>query len=112
MGFVAGAYFAAQCRIASNQSIAKSRQVNTWICVWAAFTIVSRIIDTLMLFGVIKWSDVYTTPEGAVLWSNVVSEVIVGNAFVMSALLGALGSLVCQPEHDSDGAHDRSSTLA
>ena len=50
----------------------------------------ARTIDTLMLFGVVKWSAVYVTPTGAVLWSNVVSEVAFGNTFTVTALVGAL----------------------
>jgi hypothetical protein len=100
LGFVAGGFFAVQCRVASSQSIQESRKVNTWICVWAVFTIVSRAIDTLMLFGVIRWSDVYKTPQGAVLWSNVVSEVVIGNAFVLAAAVGALAMLACPPAEE------------
>jgi hypothetical protein len=43
-----------------------------------------------MLFGVVQWSAVYVTPVGPTLWSNIVSEVIFGNAFTATALIGAL----------------------
>jgi len=42
-----------------------------------------------MLFGVVKWSAVYVTPEGPVLWSNIVSEVIFGMAFTVVALVSS-----------------------
>jgi len=50
---------------------------------------ISRIIDTLMLFAMVKWSAVYVTPKGAVFLSNIVSEVFVGAAFTITALIGS-----------------------
>ena len=90
LGFLAGLFFAVQCWLSSNRRSANFRSGNVWIAVWAFATLGARIIDTLMLFGVVKWSAVYVTPTGAVLWSNIVSEVAFGNAFTVTALVGAL----------------------
>ena len=90
LGFLAGLFFAVQCWLSSNRTSADFRSGNVWIAVWAFATLGARIIDTLMLFGVVKWSAVYVTPSGAVLWSNVVSEVAFGNAFAVTALVGAM----------------------
>jgi hypothetical protein len=53
-----------------------------------------------MLFGVVKWSEIYVTPEGPTLWSNVVSEVIFGMAFTVTALLGSLMLLISPRDVD------------
>jgi hypothetical protein len=53
-------------------------------------TIFSRIFDSLMLFGLLKWDEVYVTPVGVTLWWNIVSEVFLGMAFAVTALIGAL----------------------
>ena len=90
LGFAAGVFFAIQCWLSSSRKSDDFRERNTWICVWAFVTLGTRIVDTLMLFGVVKWSAVYVTPAGAVLWSNVISEVVFGNAFTVTALVGAL----------------------
>ena len=44
----------------------------------------------VMLFGVVKWDEIYVTPQGPTLWSNVISEVIFGMAFIVTALIGSL----------------------
>ncbi|HBE69533.1 MAG TPA: hypothetical protein DDW52_15415 [Planctomycetaceae bacterium] len=89
LGFGAGLFFTVQCWKASNCVSGTANKRNVWICVWACVTLCSRSIDTLMLFGVIKWDDVYATPTGPTLWANVVSEVTFGNAFALAALLGS-----------------------
>jgi hypothetical protein len=94
MGFIAGLYFAIQCWLSSSRKSNGFRKVNSWICIWAFVTFGVRILDTLMLFGVVKWSAVYVTPVRAVLWSNILSEVVFGNAFAVTALLGALMLLI------------------
>tara|TARA_B110000495_G_C22355565_1_gene233368 strand:- start:11 stop:199 length:189 start_codon:yes stop_codon:yes gene_type:complete len=53
-------------------------------------TIFSRIFDSLMLFRLLKWDEVYVTPVGVTLWWNIVSEVFLGMAFAVTALIGAL----------------------
>jgi len=94
MGFVAAFYFAIQCGFSSNSKSVDFRKKNSWICAWATITIGARIFDILMLFGVVKWSEIYITPEGPTLWSNVVSEVIFGMAFTVAALIGSLMLLI------------------
>ena len=93
-GFIAAFYFAIQCGMSSNSKSADFRKKNSWICTWAFLTIGARIFDILMLFGVLKWSEIYVTPEGPTLWSNVVSEVIFGMSFAVTALLGSLMLLI------------------
>ena len=93
-GFIAGFYFAIQCGMSSNSKSADFRKKNSWICTWAFLTIGARVFDILMLFGVVKWSEIYVTPEGPTLWSNVVSEVIFGMSFAVTALLGSLMLLI------------------
>jgi hypothetical protein len=95
VGFIAGFFFTIQCWLSSSRKSDDFRNGNTWICVWALATFCARIIDTLMLFGVVKWSAVYITPVGAVMWSNIVSEVVFGMAFTVTALVGALMLLIC-----------------
>jgi len=90
MGFVAGVFFATQCWMSSSRTRDEFRKQNTWILVWALITLGARVLDTLMLLGLVKWSAVYVTPDGAVLVSNLVSEVVLGNAFALAALVGAL----------------------
>ena len=89
-GFLAGLFFAIQCWLSSNRTSDEFRSGNLWIFIWALMTLIVRIVDTLMLFGIVKWSAVYITPVGAVLWSNIISEVIFGMAFTVTALIGAL----------------------
>ena len=43
-----------------------------------------------MLFGLLKWDEVYVAPMGITLWANIVSEVFLGMAFAVTALTGAL----------------------
>ena len=107
LGFLAGLFFVVQCWLSSNRTSADFRRGNVWISVWAFATLGARIIDTLMLFGVVKWSAVYVTPTGAVLWSNVVSEVAFGNAFTVTALVGALMLLLCPQDVDPLGGNEK-----
>jgi hypothetical protein len=52
----------------------------------------------------IRWG---CPPTGAVLWSNVVSEVAFGNAFTVTALVGALMLLFCPQDVDpSEGMRE------
>ena len=105
-GFFAGFAFVFVCRKCSSASSAAGKQDNTWICVWALATFGSRILDTLMLFGVVKLDAVYKTPDGAVLAVNVVSEVVIGNLYCIVALVGALDMLCCPTDIKAGGATD------
>ena len=88
MGFLAGLFFAVQCWMSSTRKSEEFRKENSWICVWAFVTFGTRILDTLMLFGVVTWSAVYVTPTGPTLWSNILSEVVFGITFSVAALVG------------------------
>lgn len=90
LGFLAGLFFAIQCWLSSSRKSNDFRKGNSWIVVWALATFGARIVDTLMLFGVLQWGAVYVAPAGPTLWSNIVSEVVFGSAFTATALVGAL----------------------
>ena len=96
-GFLAGLFFTVQCWLSSSRTSEEFRSRNLWIFVWAIMTFIARVIDTLMLFGIVKWNAVYITPVGPVLWSNIISEVIIGMAFTITALVGALILLSTRP---------------
>lgn len=101
-GFLAGFFFATQCWVSSSRTSDEFRSGNMWIFIWASITLTARIVDTLMLFGVVKWSAIYVTPVGAVLWSNIVSEVIIGVAFATTAFAGALMLLSSRADSSRD----------
>ena len=101
LGFFAASYFAFLCRESSSTSSAAFRKQNQWIAWWAFASLGARIVDILMLFGVVRWSDVYITPSGAVLASNVVSEVLVGFTYTVCAGVGAF-FLLFRPQ-DGEG---------
>jgi hypothetical protein len=103
MGFLAGALFAVLCRQSSNRCSADFRAQNGWICAWAVMTIGVRVVDTLMLFGIVKWGAVYETPTGAILFSNLISEVVFGLGFVITALVSALMLLLCPKDTEEGG---------
>ena len=88
-GFLAGFYFAIQCALSSSSRSVDFKKANTWIFTWAAITLPTRILDVLMLFGIVKWSEIYITPEGPTLWSNVVSEIFSGLTFATVAFIAA-----------------------
>ena len=90
MGFFAGFAFAFICKGSSNTSSDVYRKKNFYIFFFGVVTAGSRILDTLMLFGAVKWGDVYETPDGAVFYSNLISEVICGNCYVVAALIGSV----------------------
>jgi hypothetical protein len=93
-GFLAGFFFAFQCWLSSTRGAQEFRSGNRWIAIWASATLLFRVVDTLMLFGVIQWNALYVAPSGWVLWSNVISEVMIGVAFATAALLGSVNLLL------------------
>ena len=103
LGFLAGFFFAIQCWQSSNRKSIDFKRENAWICVWAFVTFGTRILDTLMLFGVVTWSAVYVTPTGPTLWSNILSEVVFGITFSVAALVGSLILLVGPQDVDATG---------
>ncbi len=101
--FLACFFFAIQCWQSSNRKSIDFKRENSWICVWAFVTFGTRILDTLMLFGVVTWSAVYVTPTGPTLWSNILSEVVFGITFSVAALVGSLILLVGPQDMDATG---------
>ena len=95
MGFFAGLAFVFVTRKSANTPSADSTNDNMWICVWAVATLGARVLDTLMLFGIVKLDEVYTTPSGAVMVSNIVTEVVIGNLYAAMALVGAANFRLC-----------------
>eukprot|EP01043_Picozoa_sp_COSAG02_P063566 COSAG02_NODE_9046_length_2351_cov_1.401421_2_plen_180_part_00 len=94
-GFLAGAFFANECRKSSSAPSSNRVKENRYIVFFCIVTIGSRTVDTLMLLGAIRWGDVYETPTGAILWVNVVSEICFGNMFTLFAFVGAVMLLKC-----------------
>jgi len=89
-GFIAAALFVILCYNSSKTSRDDFDKNNKWIVLWSGITFFVRIFDTLMLFGIIKFDSVYITPTGAVLITNVISEVIFGNLYTILALIGSV----------------------
>jgi hypothetical protein len=94
-GFLAGAVFAHESRKSSSARSADRVKQNRWIAFFCVVTVPTRIIDTLMLLGILKWGAVYETPTGAVLWSNVVSEICFASTYTLTAFAGVLMLLLC-----------------
>ena len=102
-GYLAGVCFVGLCKAASNKP--GSNPTLKWILFWAGITACVKVLDTLMLFGIVQLSAVYVTPDGAVLATNIVSEVIIGTCYVLAALIGSV-KLKYFPEDDSKGFLD------
>ena len=66
------------------------RKKNLYILFFSLVTAGSRILDTLMLLGIVRWGDVYETPSGAVFYSNLISEIIFGNCYTITAFIGSI----------------------
>ena len=90
MGFFAGFVFAFICKESSNTSSELYRKKNLYILFFSLATAGSRILDTLMLLGIVRWGDVYETPSGAVFYSNLISEIIFGNCYTITAFIGSI----------------------
>ena len=101
MGFVAGLGFALLCWKVSNRRSIEVRQDIFWIFVWSAITFCVRILDILMLFGIVKIDSIYVTPTGAILYANIVSEVIFGFSYCIFALIGS-SILIFSPKDTDD----------
>ena len=101
LGFFAGLAFVFVTRKSSNTPSADNMKDNMWICVWSAATLGARVLDTLMLFGVVKLDEVYTTPSGGVLVSNIITEVVIGNLYAVTSLVGAATLRFCPKDTDA-----------
>ena len=88
-GYLAAVFFATFCRKSSSRKSSDFKVENSYIFVWAAITFCVRIFDTLMLFGIVKFDDIYVTPHGAVLISNVISEIVIAFPYCLLAAIAA-----------------------
>ena len=104
MGFFAGFLFACLCKKASNTCSAESRKELFWILVWSGITLGVRVLDVLMLFGIVRIDDIYHAPSGAVLYANIVSEIVIAIPYTLLALVGSLMLLLCPKDGVSEGA--------
>jgi len=103
-GFLAGAGFALICRDRSNKPSSEKRQDTFWILIWSAITFMVRILDILMLTGLVEIESIYHTPTGPTLYANVVSEIIVAFPYTTLALVGSTMLLYCPTDVKADNA--------
>ena len=96
-GFLAGTAFAFLCREASNKPSSEKKQDSVWILIWSAITFCIRILDILMLTGLVKIEAIYHTPSGPTLYANIVSEIVIAFPYTTLALVGSV-LLVCFPK--------------
>ena len=101
-GFLAGTGFAFICRDRSNKPSSEKRQDTFWIFVWSAFTFFIRILDILMLTGLVVIESIYHTPTGSTLYANIVSEIIVAFPYAALALVGSTMLLYCPTDTKID----------
>ena len=90
IGYIAAVFFAVLCRASSSKTILEGKKYNGYILFWASITFCVRIFDILMLFGVVKFGDIYITPHGPVLVTNIISEICVAMPYTMLAMLAAV----------------------
>lgn len=90
MGFIAGVVFTVVCRNGSQKGKNDFHKGYVAILIWSLSSIFSRLFDIAMLFGIVKFSEIYITPEGPVLFSNIISEILFGFTFNVTACIGAL----------------------
>jgi hypothetical protein len=89
IGFLAGVYFANLCRHSSNKHSSEFKKKNLMIFAFTLCYGSMKSVDTLMLLGIVKIDAVYHTPVGAVLYTNLLSEVIFGNSYCLLAMAAA-----------------------
>lgn len=90
LGFFAGVVFTVICFKGSKKDYANFKKGFTAILFWSLSSIIARFFDILMLFGILKWDSVYTTPSGLILKSNIISEIIFGFTFNFLAFVGVI----------------------
>ena len=101
MGWLAGLLFTVLCRRASNATSAAARKDNFWILIWSSITVCVRILDVLMLLGAVRLDAIYVTPEGPVLYANIVSEIVIACPYTLLALAGS-AMLLYAPEDEGE----------
>ena len=100
-GFFAGLGFVFICRTSSNIDSVENYEKNKWIFVWSSITLCVRVLDTLMILGIVNIPAIYVYPEGAVFWSNVFSEIVFGFSYALFALIGS-SMLLFNPSDEND----------
>ena len=102
-GYVAAIGFAALCWKSSNTDAREFKKENSYIILWALITFGVRCLDNLMLFGAVSIPSIYVQPHGAVLYANIVSEVVVGYTFT---ILACIGSIMLYIEAGDEGSSE------
>jgi hypothetical protein len=64
-----------------------------------------------MLFGVVEWSDIYITPHGAVLTTNIISEICVGTPYCMLAMIAAPMLYFCPKDLEPEEQEGQADTM-
>lgn len=90
LGFFAGVVFTVVCFKGSKKDYTDFKKGFIAIFIWSFASIITRIFDILMLFGILKWDSIYTTPNGLILNSNIVSEILFGFTFNFLAFIGSI----------------------
>lgn len=88
-GYITAVFFAVLCRASSSSASSEAKKYNKYILIWSAITFSVRIFDILMLFGVVKFDEIYVTPHGQVLVANVISEICVAVPYTVLAMIAA-----------------------
>jgi len=108
-GFVAGGCFSLLCRNASNKPSAETRKDNIWILIWSSVTVCVRVLDVMMLFGIVNIPSIYVTPHGPTLAANIVSEVIIAFPYTLLAFVGSVLILFYPTDTDVGGSAEAKS---
>ena len=111
MGFFAGFLFACLCKKASNTRSADSRKDLFWILVWSGITLGVRVLDVLMLFGIVRIEDIYHTPSGAVLYANIISEIVIAVPYNLLAFTGSMMLFLCPKDSTSENEGEAPSVI-
>ena len=99
-GYLAAVCFALLCRQSSSTRSLDYKKKNSYIFFWAIITFCVRIFDILLLFGIVKFDEIYVTPTGAVLAANIVSEIIVAVPYCLLAAVAGLALFFCPKDAD------------
>ena len=105
-GFLSGTCFAFICRDRSNKLSSDRTQDTRWILIWSAITFCVRVLDILMLTGLVKIEAIYHTPSGPTLYANIVSEIIVAFPYTTLALVGSTMLLFCPTDTNAGSDTD------
>jgi len=98
-GYLAGVGFALLCRDASSQTSQEHEKNTFWILIWSSITFFVRVLDILMLSGLVAIASIYHTPTGPTLYANIVTEIMIAFPYSAFALIGSV-MLRYFPEED------------